>query len=148
MKRAELSEDERAAQRAEYGRVWRSQNMEKIREWRADNRDRLRERLRQRAAFQRQALVDAGFVPKPPGRPRKDPDALADKPKQRKRGGEAYVAYQREYHKAFRAKRREAGWKTTACGLIPPEFASILTARADGDARSSDEISARKKCSV
>ena len=139
MKRAEVSEEERAAQRAEYGRAWRLRNMEKLRAWRADNRDQLRERLRHRAAVQRQALIDAGFVPKPPGRPRKDPGALADKPKQRKRGGEAYTTYQREYHKTFRAKRREAGWKTAACGPIPPEFVSVLTVRADGDVRSSDE---------
>ena len=148
MKRSVLSEEERLSKRAAYDRAWRARNAEKLRERRLDNRDKLRERLRQRAALQRQALVDAGFALPLPGRPRKDPDAVVVRPKQQKREGEAYRAYQREYHRTFRAKRREAGWKTAACGPVPPEFASVIAARADGDARSFDENPNAKFCSV
>ena len=139
MKRAKLSEEERVAQKAEYGRAWRLQNVEKLKAWRADNRDHMRARLCQRAAAQWEPLLVAGFEPKQPGRPTTDPEAPEDKTKPPKRGGEAYMVYQREYQKTFRAKRREGGWKTAACGPIPPEFASILTLSRVGDVRSPDE---------
>ena len=68
---------------------------------------------------QREALLNAGFVPNPVGRPNKDPEATGKVCAHRERGSE-YKLYQKLYHRQFRARRRAEGWVLTPCGLVSP----------------------------
>ena len=77
------------------------------------------------ARRQRQALLDAGFVPNPVGRPKKDPEATGKVCAHRERGRD-YKLYQKLYHRQFRARRRAEGWILTPCGLVSPEQVEAL----------------------
>jgi len=108
------------------------------------------------AAAQRQVLLDAGFVPRPVGRPPRDPDNVIRKVGvKRERGGE-YRKYQRGYQRLLRARRREEGWFPTPCGFVPPGYAEVLLQHRQRcvildtppSARSSDEDRPEKHVSV
>ena len=71
------------------------------------------------ARRQREALLNAGFVPNPVGRPKKDPEAIGRTCAHRERGSD-YREYQKLYHRQFRARRRAEGWMLTPCGLVSP----------------------------
>ena len=77
------------------------------------------------ARRQREALLNAGFVPNPVGRPNKDPEAVRRTCAHRERGSD-YKEYQKLYHRQFRARRRALGWVLTPCGLLSPEQVEAL----------------------
>ena len=114
VKKTKLSDEERAARNTAKQRAWRAEHYEQRREYQLAY-----------AAAQRQALLDAGCVPNPVGRPKKDPDRITRMAAHRERG-EAYKEYQRTYHKLFRARRRAEGWLTTACGFLSPAQVEVL----------------------
>ena len=77
------------------------------------------------AKRQREALLNAGFVPNPVGRPKKDPEAIGRTCAHRERGS-TYKEYQKLYHRQFRARRRAEGWMLTPCGFVSPEQVEAL----------------------
>ena len=106
------------------------------------------------AAAQRQVLLDAGFVPRPVGRPPRDPDNVIQKVGVKRERGDKYREYQRGYQRLLRARRREGGWGPSPCGYIPPGYAEVLLQHRQRcvildtppSARSSDEDRPEKKC--
>ena len=124
MKKAKLSDEERAVRAKASQKAWRERNRDYWATWQTKNPERIREYHRTRVTTQRRTLLEAGCVPNPVGRPRKDGGDLAPAPPRVR--GEAYKAYQRAYQKQYKAKRLAAGWVQVACGMVPPEFAAVL----------------------
>ncbi len=114
VKKPKLSDEERVAHTAAKQRAWRAERYEQRREYQLAY-----------AVAQRQALLDAGCVLNPVGRPKRDPRRVTRKGEQRARG-EAYKDYQRMYHRLLRARRRAEGWLSTACGFVAPEHVEVL----------------------
>ena len=111
-----LSDEERVARNTAKRRAWEAEHYEQRRAYQFAY-----------AVAQRQALLEAGCVPNPVGRPKRDPERLTRKVgAHRVRGKEAYRDYQRTYHRLYRARRRAEGWLSTPCGFIPPEHAEVL----------------------
>jgi hypothetical protein len=92
----------------------------------ARNPSRRREYHLAYAAAQKQALLDAGFVPKPVGRPARDPPNVIRKVGAKRERGDNYRNYQRAYQRLLRARRREEGWFPTPCGFVPPGYVEVL----------------------
>ena len=78
------------------------------------------------AAAQRQVLLDAGFVPRPVGRPPSDPENVILKVGAKRERGDKYREYQRNYQRLLRARRREEGWIPGPCGYVPPGYGDAL----------------------
>ena len=115
LKKPKLSDEERTARNTAKQRAWEAEHYEQRRAYQLAY-----------AVTQRQALLEAGCVPNPVGRPKKDPERVTRKGTYRVRGKEAYRDYQRAYHRLYRARRRAEGWLSTPCGFIPPEHAEVL----------------------
>ncbi len=82
-KKPKLSDEERVARNNASRRAWAAKHYEQRREYQLTY-----------AATQRQALLDAGCVPNPVGRPKTDPERLTRKSgAHRVRGKEAYKDY-------------------------------------------------------
>ena len=93
-----LSDDECANRNRANQRAWDAKHAEQRRLYRISNVRR-----------QKQALLDSGFVPKPVGRPKRDPDTTTKACIHRERG-DTYREYQRGYQRLLRARRRAGGW--------------------------------------
>ena len=115
VKKNKLSDEERLARNIASQRAWRAEHYEHRREYQLTY-----------AAAQRQALLDAGCVPNPVGRPKRDPERVTRKAGAHRVRGEAYKDYQRMYHRLFRARRRAEGWLSAACGFLAPEHVEVL----------------------
>ena len=108
VKKPKLLDAERAARNNASKRAWAANHCEQRRAYQL-----------MYARRQREALLDAGFVPNPVGRPKKDPEAIGRTCAHRERGI-GYQEYQRLYHRQFRARRRAEGWMLTPCGFVSP----------------------------
>ena len=148
MKKAKLSDEERAARNRESCRAWRQRNADYSWTWKAQHPEKAKERARKyhltQAAAQRQLLLDAGCVQNPVGRPKKDPEGAA-RPRCRRVRNEAYKEYQKAYQKQYKARRLAEGWVQAACGMVPPEYVAVLRGGGGADklpavARSTDEL--------
>ena len=132
--KSKLSDDECANRNRANQRAWDAKHVEQRRLYRLSYVRR-----------QKQALLDSGFVPKPVGRPKRDPDTATKACVHRKRG-DAYREYQKEYQKLLRARRRAEGWVSTPCGFIPPQQVEAL--RNYRQIHSSEQNRPAKKCCV
>ena len=133
-----LSDEERVARNTAKQRAWEAEHYEQRRAYQLAY-----------AVAQRQALLEAGCVPNPVGRPKKDPERLTRKVgAHRVRGKEAYRDYQRTYHRLYRARRRAEGWLSTPCGFIPPEHAEVLQRHRQELLRSPSLPTTNCSCSI
>ena len=114
VKKPKLLNEERAARNNASKKAWAAKHYEHRRAYQLVY-----------ARCQRQALLDAGFVPNPVGRPKKDPEATGKVCAHRERGSDCKL-YQKLYHRQFRARRRAEGWILTPCGLVSPEQVEAL----------------------
>ncbi len=95
-------------------------------------------------------------MPKPVGRPARDPENVIRKVGAKRERGDDYRKYQRAYQRLLRARRREEGWFPTPCGFVPPGYVEVLlqhrqrgvTLDATTSARSSDQNQPDKIASV
>ena len=115
LKKPKLSDEEHVARNTAKQRAWEAEHYEQRREYQLAY-----------AVAQKQALLEAGCVPNPAGRPKKDPERLTRKGTCRVRGKDTYREHQRTYHRLYRAKRRAEGWISTPCGFIPPAHTEVL----------------------
>ena len=96
------------------------------RAWAAKNYEQRRAYQLLYARRQREALLIAGFVPNPVGRPKKDPEVIGRTCAAHRERGSDYKEYQKLYHRQFRARRRAEGWVVTPCGLVSPRQIEAL----------------------
>ena len=117
VKKPKLLDEERAARNNASKKAWAAKHCEQRRAYQLVY-----------ARCQRQALLDAGFVPNPVGRPKNDPDTTITGKTCAHRGerGDAYREYQKVYQRQLRARRRAEGWLAIPCGFISPQQVEAL----------------------
>ena len=108
VKKPKLLDDERRIRNNASKKAWAAKHYEQRRAYQL-----------MYARRQREALLNAGFVPNPVGRPKKDPEVIGRTCAHRERGSH-YKEYQKLYHRQFRARRRALGWVLTPCGFVSP----------------------------
>ena len=121
VKKPKVSDEERAARNNASKRAWAAKHYEQRRAYQLAY-----------AAAQRQALTEAGYVPNPVGRPKKDPDHITRKACAHRERGGAYREYQKVYQRLLRARRRAEGWLSTPCGFIPSQHVEALQNHRQG----------------
>ena len=115
IKKSKLTNEERRARGNASKKAWEVKNYEQRRAY-----------ILAYSAAEKQALSEAGYVPKPVGRPPKDPEDNVIRKGRTCERTEAYREYQRAYHRQFRAKRRADGWLATYNGFIPPQHVEVI----------------------